>query len=1097
MLTSNCHFSAIKSLFDSAVENGEITVLEFTTRLSEISISLSPEEKKSLVQRVDSEMKLSYKEILEKHSSDNGNEKLSRELQFQILLVLHTRLLCSFEEADMCADHELGDWISELISRLSLCDPTCNEWKNFLKLEVVDRYKTGFGRTLFHVYINLGLEPPECLPHDTELTSESRTLEENVDEVDGVIPNSPQPSNVMHPSPVPRNTLRQSLPRALFTDSVHISLSSNETPNPLTSTPILSNVISSCPVNIESSSKYRSCKTIPTPHLVLIPCQRSKRKCRTPTKRVPVKREARKKPTSTTPTTRHRHSSANSSKRTPASTSARTPKSSNRSRSHTITSPNANSVKPKSTLSETPISTRGESKRRANTDSKRNHRRSVHETPNPEKSYPRWERAKLAAAEKTKNKAIIVDESPIKPLLTTVSPLRRLRRANSMLNSLLYIEAQEAANITAQTHSGGGGCLPTLLSNSSSLPFNSDDDNEDNNRLTRESSLQFSQELPIQYKDSCLSVAMSRAERWRRRQLEEEASLSQFSTQISNIQSNSVHINNDFINENINPSTPPRLLRRNSNLLANMISSSDHHRLNTALSQLIHSPKRIKTPRKNIFNVTPKCTPNAKNNCSQLSTTTTQINTDCLNPAQVTTTPPISTMKPFLQSDVQPMSSLNTVGSFPRSTPRRRTYKSKDADDSHPITTTTTTTTTTSRRRTRHSSGFVQSNTRETIVSPQIFDEEAMFLGREEFLNETTPNVSSTFDKCVEDDDDGAEFGALLMSRKRRKISPVCTPTQPPVFRLNTLAAATTTAGSTNTHQVFTGSPNSHDLTGNHTPYSFGSNNFMDDYLINAPKRNINCISDGSVNTVANSNSSDYGTSDTTISTTVNTTSANTISISDQKQSDMISNSKASIFTTCPVVKPIHQSTFAPLHVFNRPSIAVSDSIDNTTTVHSSQSNSTCIALRKQLFGGIDEPSNSISNPKLSEHIHENLENIPPNHLNSPSSSLSLSSPSSLSSKSHIIPLSYDNPSHNNNNNSRHLWDENSLDIPLSPVLHQLQYNIQSSIDTNYHHHSYTYLSKNNHNLFPSKFIVPIIQQSTLHNPSCHRGLHPRRNLFQ
>ncbi|VDP58405.1 unnamed protein product [Schistosoma margrebowiei] len=265
--------------------------------------------------------------------------------------------------------------------------------------------------------------------------------------------------------------------------------------------------------------------------------------------------------------------------------------------------------------------------------------------------------------------------------------------------------------------------------------------------------------------------------------------------------------------------------------------------------------------------------------------TTTQINTDCLNPAQVTTTPPISTMKPFLQNDVQPMSSLNTVGSFPRSTPRRRTYKSKDTDDSHPITTTTT-----SRRRTRHSSGFVQSNTRETIVSPQIFDEEAMFLGREEFLSETTPNVSSTFDKCVEDDDD---------------------------------AAATTTAGSTNTHQVFTGSPNSHDLTGNHTPYSFGSNNFMDDYLINAPKRNINCISDGSVNTVANSNSSDYGTSDTTMSTTVNTTSANNISISDRKQSDMINNSKASIFTTCPVVKPIHQSTFAPLHVFNRPSIAV------------------------------------------------------------------------------------------------------------------------------------------------------------------------------
>ncbi|VDO73440.1 unnamed protein product [Schistosoma margrebowiei] len=176
------------------------------------------------------------------------------------------------------------------------------------------------------------------------------------------------------------------------------------------------------------------------------------------------------------------------------------------------------------------------------------------------------------------------------------------------------------------------------------------------------------------------------------------------------------------------------------------------------------------------------------------------------------------------------------------------------------------------------------------------------------------------------------------------------------------------------------------------------------------------------------------------------------------------------------------------------------DSIGNTTTIHTGQSNLICIALRKQLFGGIDEPFYSTPIPKLLfKDIHENLENISPNPLNlAPSSSLSLSSSSSSSSssKSHNIPLSYDNP--NNNNNSRHLWDENSLDIPLSPVLHQLQYNIQSSIDTNYHHHhSYTYLSKNHHNLFPSKFIVPTIQQSTLHNQSCHRRLHPRRNLFQ
>ncbi|CAH8298708.1 unnamed protein product, partial [Schistosoma turkestanicum] len=201
--------------------------------------------------------------------------------------------------------------------------------------------------------------------------------------------------------------------------------------------------------------------------------------------------------------------------------------------------------------------------------------------------------------------AIIVDESPIKPLLTTISPLRRLRRANSMLNSLLYIEAQEAANMTAQTHGVGGGAvgggLPTLLSNSSSLPLNSDnDDAADNNHhlLTRDIS---------QPKDSCLSVAMSRAERWRRRQLEEEASLSQFSTQLSNIQSDSpLHDRNDMMMMMMmSNSTPPRLLRRNSNLLANKISFSNthhpqqHHYATTTTSiQLMHSPKRIKTPRK-------------------------------------------------------------------------------------------------------------------------------------------------------------------------------------------------------------------------------------------------------------------------------------------------------------------------------------------------------------------------------------------------------------------------------------------------------------------------------------------------------------------
>ncbi|VDQ10187.1 unnamed protein product [Trichobilharzia regenti] len=59
--------------------------------------------------------------------------------------------------------------------------------------KVSREYKKAFGRTLFHVFINLGLEPPECLPNDTEMTtSESRTIEENIDEVDGAMFTSPR-----------------------------------------------------------------------------------------------------------------------------------------------------------------------------------------------------------------------------------------------------------------------------------------------------------------------------------------------------------------------------------------------------------------------------------------------------------------------------------------------------------------------------------------------------------------------------------------------------------------------------------------------------------------------------------------------------------------------------------------------------------------------------------------------------------------------------------------------------------------------------------------------------------------------------------------
>ncbi|TNN06559.1 60S ribosomal L11 [Schistosoma japonicum] len=1077
MSTSDGPFFAIKSLFTDAVNNGEVTTLEYTTRLSEIFVNLSPETKKLLGQRVESEMRIPCKQVLEKHSSDTSHEKVLRELQLQIILVLHIRFLCLFEETEACADHELGDWITQLISRLSLCDPTSQEWKKFLKLEVVDRYKTAFGRTLFHVYLNLGLEPPECLPSDSELTSESHTLEENVDEVDGVMLESPEPLNMLQPSPVLRNTLRRSLPRALFTDSIHIPLS-QKTPNLLTSTPTFSNVINSCPVNMESSNEYGSCKNMPTPQLVLIPCQRSKRKCRTPTKRISIKREIRRKPTNTTPTVRQRDPSAVSSKQTPSSVSTRRiPRSSNRSRSHSATtSLNSSSIK-KSRLSEKSAPTTEKSKKKANANSKGyNNWRSVHETPNPDKSYPRWERARLAAAEKTKNKAIIIDESPIKPLLTTASPLRRLRRANSMLNSLLYIEAQEAA----QTQGG----LPTLLSNSSSLPVNSDD-----SQLTREPSIQFGHDLDIQHKDSCLSVAMSRAERWRRRQLEEEASLSQFSipiTHISNIQSDSVHVNS-INSENVNTTitTTPRLLRRNSNLLANM-TSSDYRLTTSSAIQLIHSPKRIKTPRKNIFNVAPKCTAIVDNNCAQLSTTVittnAQTNSNCFNPVEIVTTPPNCVIKPSLQTTVN------------LSTPRRRTcaYKSKDVDDGNFVTNTAGRCS----RRTRHSSGFIPSGSRETIVSPQVFDEEAMFLGREEFLNETTPNMSTR----VEEDDDGAEFGALLMSRKRRKMSPVCSPLQPPVLRLNAITTPTTTSSTANVDQLSTRSPNCHiTVESSHTPspYSHG-NNFTATAaarLMNAPRRICAYIYDDDTvdaTTVGSNGSSvDYHTSSATVCT------------SDPKDSDMKNSTKPSVSVTVSVNSPLPfmgkpiKSPFAPLHIFSRPSNTVSDIVD-TATMSNSQSNSSCIALRRRLFGGVDnESSNGQSNQKLFKPTEtyvgeddDNSENINPSSSSTPSSSVS-------SSKSHIpltkpyLPIS--------GNNSNHPWDESSIDMPLSPVLRQLQWNMETSVElttttVESKCHPYT-TSLSDKGVFTySRLKTTTIPTSTIRNQPTIR---PRRTLFQ
>ncbi|VDN98944.1 unnamed protein product [Rodentolepis nana] len=79
---------------------------------------------------------------------------------------------------------------------------------------------------------------------------------------------------------------------------------------------------------------------------------------------------------------------------------------------------------------------------------------SVTETPNPKASLPRWERARMAAAAKIKNKKVIVAESPLKPTPSgnvIGSPLRRLRRASSFLNFGGNNEAsQSSSNLGAR-----------------------------------------------------------------------------------------------------------------------------------------------------------------------------------------------------------------------------------------------------------------------------------------------------------------------------------------------------------------------------------------------------------------------------------------------------------------------------------------------------------------------------------------------------------------------------------------------------------------------------------------------------------------------
>uniref|UniRef100_A0A5K3FQF5 Flocculation protein FLO11-like n=1 Tax=Mesocestoides corti TaxID=53468 RepID=A0A5K3FQF5_MESCO len=477
-----------------------------------------------------------------------------------------------------------------------------------------------YGKTLAQIYLNIGLEPPSCLPNietssETSDTSESPTFNLHESNTSRKSPKTPI-SQILSPRSS-RNAARNSLPRALFTESVVVS-PQKATPcssNSLTSSmcSFASTSFSQSSIRVETENNPRSKAVTPAPQLVLIPmsvsgkkesASKTRRKPRTPVKR-DISLNKRSFATDA--------SSRSASLKTPK---ARTSRGTPQRRSATRRS----------------VPSRRRSEQSKNCQRKSLYR-SVKETPNPKMSYPRWERARMAAAEKTKYHSVIVAESPIKPSEVGAalgSPLRRLRRASSFLNC------------ERMCSSVGGS-------------------------------------------DSCLQ---SRAERWQKKQQEDEASLSQFGSVFSGGESTFSTL-----------SQPPSLFRRqSSNLLANLQQSSQPS---------LKSPRR---PTLNTIASSPSILSLQGNKASPHTNPVPSSNNNaCM------TTPPKHII-----------SLAETASPIMLSTPTLRSS----------LVSGTGMTTAPKSRRTRG----LTTDLREVPISPHVYDEAAMFLGQDEFLRQTTPS---------------------------------------------------------------------------------------------------------------------------------------------------------------------------------------------------------------------------------------------------------------------------------------------------------------------------------------------------------------------
>ncbi|KAF8563675.1 hypothetical protein P879_09877 [Paragonimus westermani] len=564
-------FTLVRRLYDNTLKNTGASLENFKPDLFSVFEGLSADDTRMLSEFIETNIKLPVTAISARYDPPVDTDLLIREyivnslsfaclrLQLQTMFILESRMLSHKDVSETTPDDDLSDWLSELIGRLGVCFPDRTSWKSFLNCQIAEKYGPVFEKTIYNVYLNLGIEPPECLPKDdSEATDTTPYASDILDEVDGVAANTVRSPTPLQSPRSARALVRQSLPRALFTDPAIVAAAGRMSKTSaasdayagtrLTSTPTFRPARSPSDISHVSSSVVG----IPAsaPHLVLIASQRSRRKGRTPTKRlVTFDRSSRRTKLVHTPPTEK--SVVRYSKR--FSSNVRTPL------NRPVVRNSKASVRCKRSTERVGRS-QLKSAKEGDTLKRNRHHRYVHETPNPERSYPRWERAKLAAAEKTKNKTIIVEESPIKPMEELGSPLRRLRRANSMLTSLLYMEAKE---------SGLNATSPSASVSQTATSFITDPVAPDT----------FTQDSDVRLTTGCLSVAMSRAERWRRRKLEEELSLSQFTVPPLSQTSVDSPLGKLSTPDRPKPNAssgllciPAGLRRHNSNLFANMVS---------------------------------------------------------------------------------------------------------------------------------------------------------------------------------------------------------------------------------------------------------------------------------------------------------------------------------------------------------------------------------------------------------------------------------------------------------------------------------------------------------------------------------------------